>query len=869
MPRFLHHLLLALLFLIPLPASLAAETATSEARPASIRVVLDDNYPPYIFRSRDGQVRGILKDLWDIWQARTGIRVDFQPMDWSKALAAMERKEADVIDTLFRTEARMPYFEFSEPYATIEVPIFFHHSIAGITDATSLKGFTVGVKQGDACIEYLHNNGIQDLRPYLSYEAEAAAAAREEIRVLCMDRPPAIYYFNREKVADRFRESPPLYLGQFHWAVAKGRTDLQKVVQQGFALISPEERAAIEERWQGRTLPGSNWSPLSRNVTQAILAMLAIVFVLGTWTWTLRRRVTTRTAELSATLASLRNTEAQFRNLFEQANDAIFVMSGSNVVDCNRRAEMLYGLPREQIIGTNPISVSPTLQPDGRPSDEVIREVIAMANEGHPVVFEWQHQMPDGRVLDVEVSLSRVEFAGQRCLQSIVRDITERKRSEAEIQRLANYDTLTGLPNRRLLQERLHQALSAAGRRHTLGAVLFLDLDNFKTLNDTRGHDFGDRLLEEVGRRLRHCVRADDSVARLGGDEFVILLEGLVYPIRDAAGQAETVAEKVLEAIRQPFQLGNVEHHITTSLGVCLFSGARDETVDEMLKRADAAMYRAKSDGRNAIRFFDPAMQTSLEARARLEAELRRALPMQQFQLFYQAQVDGERRMVGAEVLLRWQHPREGLLPPAKFISLAETSGLIVPIGHWVLETACRQLKAWHCQPGLEHLRIAVNVSARQFRQDNFVETVGAIIAESGAPANRLTLELTESLVLENMADSIEKMNDLKAMGISLSMDDFGTGYSSLSYLKRLPLNELKIDQSFVRDITSDPGDAVIVRTIIAMATNLGLTVVAEGVERQEELDFLISHECKRFQGYLFARPLPQDQFEQTLPCHT
>jgi len=549
--------------------------------------------------------------------------------------------------------------------------------------------------------------------------------------------------------------------------------------------------------------------------------------------------------------------------LFEQANDAIFIMRGPTVLDCNHRAENLRGQSRDQIIGTALMSSSPPKQSDGRNSDEVLREMLAKAAAGNAIVFEWRDLRADGSPLDMEISLSRADFGGETCLQAIVRDITERKQAQEEIQQLAYFDSLTNLPNRRQLRDRLRQSLSVCSRRQTRGAVLFIDLDNFKTLNDTRGHEIGDRLLLEVSRRLRDNVRTEDLIARLGGDEFVVILEDLHASPREAASQAEAVASKILAALGQPFLLGTLEHHTTASIGLCLISGTPDETVDEVLKRADAAMYRAKTAGRNTLRFFDPAMQASLEMRAVMEGELRRALPQQQFQLLYQPQVDRGNWMVGAESLLRWQHPQRGMILPGQFISLAEETGLIVPIGQWVLETACLQLRAWNAIPGREDLRVAVNVSARQFRQSTFVASVSDVVRDTGIAPGNLTLELTESLVLENVIDSIEKMQALKALGIRFSMDDFGTGYSSLSYLKRLPLDELKIDRSFVRDLATDAGDEVIVRTIIAMAQSLGLRVVAEGVETRAQHELLLKHACNDFQGYLFGYPQPAATFEQ------
>ncbi len=838
-----------------LTATFCAWPVWAAAPVTSIRVVLDDNYPPYVFRDANGQVQGILRDYWKLWEQRTGIAVDFAAMDWNKAQAMMANGEADVIDTLFETEERKKLFDFSAAYARIEVAIYFHQSIGGITDAESLKGFAVAAKDGDACIEYLRARGVKDFRLYPSYEAEIKAAGQHEVRILCVDRPPAEYFFAREGTAEEFRRSPPLYAGEFHRAVRKGNSELLRIVEDGFARITPEEREEIDQRWFGERLHYGAWQRAARYGGYLALFALLAFSALVVWNWSLRRRVGARTEELSLTLNSLRETEARFRKLFEQANDAIYILRGTTVLDCNQCAETLQGLPRERIVGQTPASASPPVQPNGRSSEELMHEVVTNAQSGQPVLFDWRYLRPDGSFVDAEVSLSLLDIGGETCLQAIVRDITERKLAEAEIERLAYFDTLTQLPNRRLLQDRLRQALAASKRRHAMGALLFIDLDNFKTLNDTRGHDVGDCLLKEVGHRLRKCVRAEDFIARLGGDEFVVLLEDLRQLPHEAAFDAEMVAQKIVESLRQPFLLDAYEHHSSASVGLYLFSGAPEESSEEILKRADAAMYQAKTSGRNTLCFFDPAMQQSLETRAALEAELRRALPQRQFFLAFQAKVDSERRVVGAEALLRWQHPERGLITPGQFIPVAEECGLIVAIGNWVLESACVQLREWNSLPGWENFRLAVNVSGRQFRQPDFVAAVCNIVRNSGVDARQLTLELTESSVLDNVADSIEKMHALKTLGIVFSMDDFGTGYSSLSYLKRLPLDELKIDQSFVRDISSDAGDATIVRTIIAMGQNLGLTAVAEGVESESQLEFLKRYGCTLFQGYLFGRP--------------
>lgn len=433
--------------------------------------------------------------------------------------------------------------------------------------------------------------------------------------------------------------------------------------------------------------------------------------------------------------------------------------------------------------------------------------------------------------------------------------------AEEEINHLVFYDPLTGLPNRRLLHDRLGHALANSSRSGRYGALLFIDLDNFKDLNDNLGHQIGDRLLQQVGQRLIACVREGETVARLGGDEFVVLLEDLSDNIEDSAAQAQTIGEQCLAAMSQPYLLDHDTYQSTSSIGVVLFADQHG-TIDELLKWADLAMYQAKAAGRNTLRFFDPDMQSVVTNRAVLEADLRVAVFKGQFVLHYQPQVAGENCLTGVEVLVRWQHPLRGMVLPAEFIPLAEETGLILPLGQWVLETACIQLANWALRPEMAALTIAVNVSARQFHHRDFVAQVLEIIERTGANARRLKLELTESLLVKDVELTIAKMMELKAKGVGFSLDDFGTGYSSLSYLKRLPLEQLKIDQGFVRDILTDTNDAAIAKMIIALGESMGLGVIAEGVEVEAQREFLGRLGCYAYQGYLFSRPLPLDAFE-------
>ena len=495
----------------------------------------------------------------------------------------------------------------------------------------------------------------------------------------------------------------------------------------------------------------------------------------------------------------------------------------------------------------------------------VRRTVRRAVRDLRPWQCEYRVRSPEGDVRWHMTSAAvQAEADGSVLMHGYTLDVTDRKRAAQEIERLAFYDALTQLPNRRLLLDRLHRLVLSSQRTHQHGALLFIDLDNFKDLNDTLGHDVGDQLLTQVAQRLVGSVRECDTVARFGGDEFVILLEGLDAEAPQAARQAEAVARKLLVALNTPFELAGQQHYSTPSIGLTLF-GQERQSVDELLKRADLAMYEAKAAGRNTHRFFDPGMQQALHERSSLEADLRQGLQRGEFHVHYQAVVDHQGHVKGAEALARWSHPERGAISPIEFIPLAEQTGLILPLGQHILHTACQQLVRWALTPETAHLSVAVNVSARQFRQPDFAAQVLHTLRETGANPRRLKLELTESLLLGDIEDTIARMVQLKREGVGFALDDFGTGYSSLGYLKRLPLDQVKIDRGFVRDVLTDPNDAAIVRTILALAQSLDLDVVAEGVETAGQLGFLRLHGCEQFQGFLFGRPGPVADVEAQL----
>jgi diguanylate cyclase (GGDEF)-like protein/PAS domain S-box-containing protein len=546
---------------------------------------------------------------------------------------------------------------------------------------------------------------------------------------------------------------------------------------------------------------------------------------------------------------------------FESQEILMITDADGTILRVNQAFTENTGYTADEVVGKNP-----RIFKSGRHDEAFYREMWDTIR----ATGKWQGEVWDkrknGEFYPKWLSISAVKNSDGIVTHYVAShvDITERKEAEEEIQHLAFYDPLTRLPNRRLLQDRLQHAIASSARSGRKGALLFIDLDHFKTLNDTLGHDIGDMLLQQVASRLSSCVREGDTVARLGGDEFMLILEDLSELPVEAGAQTEAVSEKILIALSLPYMLAGHVCRSTPSIGATLFSG-RQEPIEELMKQADIAMYQSKKAGRNTMRFFDPEMQASINAHAALENQLRLAIEDRLFQLHYQVQVDSAQRVLGVEALIRWMHPELGLVAPPQFIPLAEESGLILPIGQWVLDTACAQLRSWQDDPLTRGFAIAVNVSPKRFRHPDFAAEVQAVVTRHAIDPRLLKLELTESLLLENTEEVIRTMGMLNDIGVQLSLDDFGTGYSSLQYLKRLPLDQLKIDQSFVRDLASDSSDKAIVKTIIAMARSLDLDVIAEGVETAEQRQILLGMGCRNFQGYLFSKPMPVEQFEAVL----
>ena len=546
---------------------------------------------------------------------------------------------------------------------------------------------------------------------------------------------------------------------------------------------------------------------------------------------------------------------------FESQEGMIVTDPKGRIVRVNQAFTRLTGYSAEEAIGQ-----TPALLHSGHHDKNFYRHMWKTLKETGYWQGEVWNRRKNGKIYVEWLTISAVTAPDGTITHFVgaCSDITQNKEAEAEIHRLAYYDPLTDLPNRRLLYSRLGQAMAGSDRSRQYGALLFLDLDDFKTLNDTRGHALGDQLLIETAQRIQANVRASDTVARLGGDEFVVILDDLSADPIEANRQSGVVGGKIRKALDEPYELDGCQIHCPASLGIALFRG-HEESVDNLLKHADMAMYQAKNTDSNGLRFFEPAMQISMHERGALKADLRLAVEREEWILHYQAQTDHAGRVTGAEALLRWMHPERGLVMPGDFIPLAEETGLILPIGQWVLETACTQIRLWSAAPETHELLLAVNVSARQFRQPAFVADVQRILTDTGADPTRLKIELTESMVLEDVGDTLEKMYGLKALGIGLALDDFGTGHASLSYLTRLPLDQIKLDRSFVLHLPDDSNSAVIAQTIITMARSLGLDIIAEGVETEAQREFLERCHCQIYQGFLFSRPLPLEGFRRLL----
>jgi len=691
-------------------------TATATAAPATLRVVSDNNYPPYLFVGPDHQPRGYLVDEWKLWEQKTGVHVQLIATDWANAQRMLQSGEADVIEMLFRTPERESIYDFSAPYARVTVAIYADSSISGIDSIDALRGFQVGVERGDACVEHLHQHGIDAIHPYRGYTEMIEAVSRRDVRILCMDDYPANYYLYKSGIGHSVTRAFEFYSGDFHRGVRKGNAKTLALVEQGMARVTDEERAALQRKWMGRPV---SFTPYAQMFAYALVIVAVLGIALTVWVFALRRAVNRRTRDLGF---------------------------------------------------------------------------------------------------------------------------------------LAYHDALTKLPNRFLLIDRIDHAIrqSDGGK-----VVLFLiGLDHFKRVNESFGHEVGDHLVKDVAERLSGIEHAH-TVARVGGESFAITMLGTYDTTAIAAA-----AERMLRVIAKGFVWGERTIFITASIGISTFPDDGNDGAS-LLKHADAALGLAKREGRARFRFYSASLTHEAQGLLDLGERLRQALQQDEFVLLYQPQVELRTgRVIGVEALLRWQTKDLGLITPDRFIPYAEETGLIVPLGHWVLQEACHRLAQW-MRRGLPELRMAVNLSPKQFGSADLFDHVSDALGSSGLPARLLELEITEGSLLQHGPMVYDMLSKLRSLGLSVAIDDFGTGYSSLAYLNRFPIQVLKIDRSFLNGLPDDPHSVTLTTTIIAMARNMTMRVLAEGVETQAQWQFLRNAGCDCAQGWYIAAPMDADAFER------
>jgi len=839
-------LLVAGLSLLALPGAwaLPAETA-----PRTVRVGIYANAPK-LFLNAAGQPSGILGDLLVAIAQEERWRLVPVPCEWQACLDALQAGTIDLMPDVAFTDQRARVFDFHQTPALLSWSQLYKPRGAPINSMLDLRGKRIAVVTGSVQASYLktmlESFAIQaELVPVNSFQHGFENAAARTVDAVAANR-----FFGDLQAPDYQLESTAIVFqpAQLYFATAKGKhAALLSAIDQYLVLWQAQSGSPYDlalSRWLQApprfVAPRWLWWAVAGGGALLLLAALATVW--------LRRQVTQKTSHLLAS-------EDRLNTILDSVEAYIYIKDvNSRFLYANSRVCALFGKTLDQIVGqTDAIFFDEAMVTKLRITD------LRVLEHGERVEDEETIRHADGSVqrslLAIKMPLRRPD-GSIYALCGISTDSTKRKQAEEAIHHLAFYDALTGLPNRRLLQDRMEKLLATLAREPQGAAVMFIDVDNFKDINDTLGHDAGDELLCQMSRRMAQCIRAQDTLARQGGDEFVVMLVDLDPVPAESARQAQHVAQKILASLSEPYDLRRQICRSSVSIGVALID-EQTRTRDALFKQADLAMYQAKADGRNALRFFNPTMQAQVIARTTLEADLHWALQAGEFVLFYQPQVGSDGQTLGFEALVRWQHPMRGLVSPGDFISTAEACGIILPLGRWILDTACQQLVAWDAQHAPAHWTIAVNVSPQQFRQADFVTQVQSALQGSGANAQRLELELTESQLVDDVEGVIGKMTALKSLGVRLSLDDFGTGYSSLAMLKRLPLDQLKIDQSFVKDMLADPQDAAIIRAIITMGDSLSLDVIAEGVELPAQRDALLALGCRQFQGYLFGRPAP------------
>jgi diguanylate cyclase (GGDEF)-like protein/PAS domain S-box-containing protein len=817
-----------------------------------IHVGIDHDFAPYEWIDKNGHYVGMAADYMHLLENKLGVHFEIiKDKSWPEILSMAKRSELDMVSFLVKTDDRSKYLIFAKPFKGAPVVIVDNGQGNFIGSLDQLNGKRVALEKGYFLQELLQKD-------YPNINLVLTTNTRDALNLVFDGKADAYlgdaalvnYVIKKEGLLSLRFSGQTNYVSQNGVAVTKNNPELSSIISKALATLPEDKTEEIYNRWLGLNI---EVGIRPETLIKYGVAFVILMMVFGYWIFRMKREISTR-----------KNAENELRiaaTAFESQEGMIVTDANNRILRVNKAFTSITGYKADDVVGQTPRLMNSDLH--DKTFFEEMRENL---NQNGSWEGELLNRRKSGEVFPEHITITAVKDTDgivTNYVESFT-DITKHKAASDEIKNLAYYDPLTKLPNRRLLLDRLNQALDSSAISGKRGALLFIDLDHFKTLNDSLGHNEGDILLQQVASRLSSGVRDGDTVARLGGDEFVVLLEDLSEHYIEAAAFTEKIAENILDAFNQPYQLNTNMHHSTPSIGATLFNG-HENAKEELLKQADIAMYQAKSDGRNTLRFFDPKVQASISTRVDMERDLRKAIKQNEFQLHYQIQVGSLGQALGAEALIRWLHPERGMIFPLHFIPLAEDTGLILPIGQWVLDTACSQLNRWQQSPLTQNLVISVNVSAKQFFKMDFVEQVEATIQRYEINPACLKLELTESMLVDNISDIIAKMNALSKVGVRFSLDDFGTGYSSLQYLKKLPLNQLKIDRSFVRDIAEDSSDRAIVRTIITMANSLEINVIAEGVETIEQRQFLLDNGCTNYQGYLYGKPVPIDEFEALL----